>query len=579
MKKIVTLSLILFFTFSMMAAGIDRDEFVIQSRFFMGTRSADLSGPQVTVSSSVQPFILPLKKNLLAAERNDIASLQKELNTIYQLKHVEHLASAHMFWDGKTKNLNSTIFLDEQAIPINLSLKLISDNKINLRIEIFKLLEDKGSRTSPNAFLQRAHLSSSDINLLDTEIIMNIDQPIILGFPSNGHTYFLSVIISKQKSSAILGRKFQGNIEEINILKPPEPVLQVTPEYPQECREKKIEGKVTLEVRTDTKGNVMEVRVLQSVHPLLDLAAMDALKQWKYTPVIKDGRPIPVVFNVTVDFRWRKPSRGVSKHTRSRRDAALEKILDGCTAYCDRLTNSALYFVCEEIIKEKIFEYRKSSTEVFRTLGQVPITVYQPVKGPLKVLKNVYVYDYQLIKKGGDIQESRILLQENGEQKNERNAKLKTRRFYSERSTFGPVGLLSRSWQKLYDYKLIKSTKISGREAFIIEANPKKPIPGKPNHGKIWVDKEDFSILRIDIEMESLPGFEVIKEASERRGLHPYITVRHHYMVEKNGVGFPSRTTFKEAYGDREVRKLKRSELEITYTKYRFFTVTTEIKY
>ena len=48
-----------------------------------------------------------------------------------------------------------------------------------------------------------------------------------------------------------------------------------------------------------------------------------------------------------------------------------------------------------------------------------------------------------MIKKGKDIKESRILIEENGEERYEKNAPLKTKRFYSLKSVFGPVGFLS----------------------------------------------------------------------------------------------------------------------------------------
>ncbi|MCK4647085.1 MAG: hypothetical protein KAU46_12600 [Candidatus Aminicenantes bacterium] len=40
---------------------------------------------------------------------------------------------------------------------------------------------------------------------------------------------------------------------------------------------------------------------------------------------------------------------------------------------------------------------------------------------------------------------------------------------------------------------------------------PKKLIPGKPNYGKVWVDKQDGSILKMEIEAESLAGYEKIR--------------------------------------------------------------------
>jgi protein TonB len=51
----------------------------------------------------------------------------------------------------------------------------------------------------------------------------------------------------------------------------------------------------------DTSGRVENVRILRSI-PLLDQAAIDAVRQWRYTPTQLNGRPVPVVMTVTVNF-------------------------------------------------------------------------------------------------------------------------------------------------------------------------------------------------------------------------------------------------------------------------------------
>jgi len=86
---------------------------------------------------------------------------------------------------------------------------------------------------------------------------------------------------------------------EIN---PPHVIKKVDPVYPEKARKAGLEGTVILEAMTDAQGNVARVKVLQSI-PELDQAAIDALQQWKYEPVIIDGKPKAVVFTVTIRFR------------------------------------------------------------------------------------------------------------------------------------------------------------------------------------------------------------------------------------------------------------------------------------
>lgn len=255
----------------------------------------------------------------------------------------------------------------------------------------------------------------------------------------------------------------------------------------------------------------------------------------------------------------------------------LELILAKCAEYCERLSQSALFFVCQENIQEEIYQYQMRRMVVDRNRKKA-VSMSQLQPRPKRFTKN-YTYDYQLIKKGNTITENRILLQENGKEKNEKNAGLKTQRFYAERSVFGPVGFLSREWQTKYNYKLKKEEAVEGKKVYVIEAKPKQEITGKPNYGKIWVDKEDFSIVRIEIEQESLAGYPELQKESEKRRVDPIITVTHDYNIMKNGLRFPSKITFKEEYDRGALGNLTKCRLFVTYDNYRFFTVEVEVKH
>jgi len=84
-------------------------------------------------------------------------------------------------------------------------------------------------------------------------------------------------------------------------IKPPRLIKRIDPVYPDIARESRVEGIVIIEARTDIYGRVAGLRLLRSI-PLLDEAAMDAVRQWVYEPMILNGRPRGVVFIVTVRF-------------------------------------------------------------------------------------------------------------------------------------------------------------------------------------------------------------------------------------------------------------------------------------
>ena len=85
------------------------------------------------------------------------------------------------------------------------------------------------------------------------------------------------------------------------VVRPPRLVKRVDPVYPEIARQARIHGAVKLEATTDVYGRVRDVRVLESI-PLLDQAAMDAVRQWIYEPMVINGCPRSVTFNVTVRF-------------------------------------------------------------------------------------------------------------------------------------------------------------------------------------------------------------------------------------------------------------------------------------
>lgn len=84
-------------------------------------------------------------------------------------------------------------------------------------------------------------------------------------------------------------------------IQPPRKVFDVTPLYPAIAQTARVQGVVILEAVIDASGSVESVKVLRSI-PLLDQAAVDAARQWRYTPALLNGEPVPVVMTVTVNF-------------------------------------------------------------------------------------------------------------------------------------------------------------------------------------------------------------------------------------------------------------------------------------
>jgi TonB family protein len=91
----------------------------------------------------------------------------------------------------------------------------------------------------------------------------------------------------------------------------PKLLKKVSPVYPKEAAREGIEGLVKIEATADENGDVVDAKVLPSENPrpLLEEAALAAVRQWKYEPFLKDGKAVPVTFTVTMNFALNKEKK------------------------------------------------------------------------------------------------------------------------------------------------------------------------------------------------------------------------------------------------------------------------------
>jgi TonB family protein len=85
-------------------------------------------------------------------------------------------------------------------------------------------------------------------------------------------------------------------------IRAPRKTRNVNPTYPDAMQKAGVQGVVILEATISTDGCVRAARVLRSVKPALDVAALTAVSGWRFTPTLLDGVPVPVIMTVTVNF-------------------------------------------------------------------------------------------------------------------------------------------------------------------------------------------------------------------------------------------------------------------------------------
>jgi TonB family protein len=94
----------------------------------------------------------------------------------------------------------------------------------------------------------------------------------------------------------------QGPARVGGTIQSPKRVKHVAPEYPGDARKAGLQGVVVLECTVDTAGRVTKVEFLKGPIPLREPAAT-AVKKWRYSPTLLDGRAVPVIMTVTVTFQ------------------------------------------------------------------------------------------------------------------------------------------------------------------------------------------------------------------------------------------------------------------------------------
>jgi protein TonB len=94
----------------------------------------------------------------------------------------------------------------------------------------------------------------------------------------------------------------KGPVRVGGQIREPQLLRRVEPAYHPLAVRANVTGTVILEAIVDKEGRVSDVKVLRSAHRLLDDAAVEALRQWHYAPLVLNGIPERFVLTVVLSF-------------------------------------------------------------------------------------------------------------------------------------------------------------------------------------------------------------------------------------------------------------------------------------
>ena len=106
------------------------------------------------------------------------------------------------------------------------------------------------------------------------------------------------------REKAAAAARAKARIAPVRIggqIRAPNKIKDVKPVYPAIAQSARVTGVVTIEATIGPDGKVIDAKVVRSI-PLLDQAALDAVRQWEYTPTLLNGVPVPVLITIAINF-------------------------------------------------------------------------------------------------------------------------------------------------------------------------------------------------------------------------------------------------------------------------------------
>lgn len=255
----------------------------------------------------------------------------------------------------------------------------------------------------------------------------------------------------------------------------------------------------------------------------------------------------------------------------------LASVLKGGREYCRRLETAALDFVCLEEASERIDLSRDGKAVVVD-----PTAIYSRESAPSRVppadliIKNSYSYDYQFIRKEGQVKEKRVLLSINGKKAQGKDAPARTEAFQYADILQAPIQLLDERFSEFYAYRLVREDVSNKEKAWVLEVSPRLSVVESYLGGTLWLRQSDYGILRIDWDPATFGRYESIRHRAKEQNVEPRVTSFTEFGFEKNGIRFPSQDFTEEGYLDKGGKKFVRAVTTVVYKNYRFFTVETE---
>lgn len=198
--------------------------------------------------------------------------------------------------DAATRTLDATHLNDLAALELTLrELIGIAPNNLQFMFRLSKVQEEQGELESAEDTLLAARRQQPQ-ELSPYKMLAQF-------YARRATAIFTQLAQAKDAlptASDIPGTPDQDGIYRVGGGVPP-PQRADIPRYPEEAKAAGIGGVVLAEVVVNEQGVVADAKIIQSV-PMLDEAALETVRQWRFRPSVVNGQPVPTRMVVTVTF-------------------------------------------------------------------------------------------------------------------------------------------------------------------------------------------------------------------------------------------------------------------------------------
>lgn len=149
----------------------------------------------------------------------------------------------------------------------------------------------------------RVTFSDEHRNLADTSVSIPFGRRSVVGGLDGEEAPYLFLVVEAPPSKRSAAR-------ESGQVTPPRAVVNTAPVYPEDARKDRVEGVVVVQTVIEKDGSVSRARIVKRLHPSLDQAALDAIRQWRFEPALLDGEPVAVHYNLTINYRLQAEKEG-----------------------------------------------------------------------------------------------------------------------------------------------------------------------------------------------------------------------------------------------------------------------------